>query len=215
MKRTLSFLFSFLLLLVVAAACSSIYYTAVWKDEQKLGQKSYQRVFVSALVDNIITKQTVEGDLAAVLEAKGFRVVKASDHFKPNFFADNADNEELILGKMKEFGCDGILTVALVDKQSDTRYVEGSASYVPYPTFGYFGRFGRYYRVRYPVLYEPGYYETSKTYYFENNFYDAVSGDILFSMQSEVVNPDKLPEFSKAYAVELVKQLDKQGLMIK
>lgn len=215
MKKPVFIIASLFILSFLAVACSSIYYTGVWKDEQKLGTKSYQSVFVSALVDNIITKQAVESDLATVLEAKGFKVIKASDHFKPNYFADNADNEELILGKVKEFGCDGILTVALVDKQSDTRYVEGTAGYTPYPTFGYFGRFGRYYRVRYPMVYEPGYYETDKTYYFENNFYDAGSGDILFSMQSEVVNPDKLSEFSKAYAAELVVQLQKEGIIAK
>lgn len=213
MKKNVFIFSSFLILSVLTVACSSIYYTGVWKDEQKLGSKSYRSVFVSALVDNLITKQVVESDLAIVLEAKGFKVTKASDHFKPNFFADNGDNEELILGKMKELGCDGILTVALVNKETDTRYIEGQTGYVPYPTFGYFGRFGRYYRVRYPVLYEPGYYETDKTYYFENNFYDAGSGDILFSMQSEVVNPDKLSEFSKAYAAELIKQMQKEGII--
>ena len=202
-------------LLFLAAGCSTIYYTGEWKDTEKLSAKSFNRIFIAAMTENISAKQTIENDLAKALEAEGFQVDKSSDYYKPNFNNQNAEDEADMLKKIQELGCDGILTAALVDEKSDTRYVQGNVTYAPFPAHRYYGRYTRYYTHMYPVVYEPGYYANDHFYFFENNFYDADNGDILFSMQSKAVNPTDLNKFSKEYASALIKQLKKNGIIRK
>lgn len=213
MKTKLTSLTGLLLLILFATGCSSVTFTGTWKNNEKLTAKAYKTIFIAVLTEDQQAKLIVENDLASAIEAQGFKAVKSTDVFSPNFTNQNTPDENTMLGIIRSKGCDGILTATLLDQMTETRYVPGTTTYAPMPRYGYYGRYWPYYRQTYPVVYEPGYYTKDKTYFFENNFYDVADGELLFSMQSKTVNPSKLTNFSKEYAVALISQLKKEGII--
>src|SRR5690606_23752299 len=106
-----------------------------------------------------------------------------------------------------------ILTVALIDKETETRYVPGNAGYAPMPRFGYYGTFWGYYNTWYPTLYSPGYYEGEKVYFIETNLYDADTEELLWSAQSETYNPRNLPDFASTFADVVVSRMERDDLL--
>jgi len=211
MKRLSYLLMAFVAFIAISVACSSVSYTGIWKDSEKLVAKPYKTIFVSVLTSDIGARQMIETDLANVLMTKGFKVEKSSDHFNPKTEIGTLD-EATFQAKIKSLGCDGILTSALIDQKSEDRYVEGDVAYGYYPVVRRYGRFWSYREYRYPV-YDPGYYTNEKTYFLEDNFYDVESGEILFSMQSKAVNPTDLESFSKDYSKAMIRELEKNGII--
>ncbi|WP_346318513.1 hypothetical protein [Chitinophaga sp. YIM B06452] len=200
---------------IVLTACSTTTRVTEFYRNPDAPKKTYQSIFIAALVHNVNAKNSIETNLANAAQARGYKAIKSADVFPPNFTRDKIPNKETILNKVRELGCDAIFTVALVDKTSETRYVPGSGPYRPYPAFGWYGNFWGYYSYWGPMMYDPGYYTTDKTYFMEGNLYDAASETLLFSMQSSTMNPNSVDDFSKSYTAALVGELEKQGLLKK
>jgi hypothetical protein len=59
----------------------------------------------------------------------------------------------------------------------------------------------------------PGYYTNDKTYYIEGNLFDASTGKILWSMQSDAYNPAGIKSFSREYAELVIYQIKKEGYL--
>jgi hypothetical protein len=215
MKPVCCCLFAFLFLF----ACSpSVVVTSSWKNSEMLNsptRKTYKTVFISALTGNVSAKSTVETVFATEIEKKGYKTIKSQDMFAPGL-KDKPETEESILQKVKDAGCDGIFTIALVDKESETRYVPGSVGYSPYPMHGYYGSYWGYHSYYGAAMYSsPGYYATDKTYFLESNLYDVATGKIVWSSQSKTVNPSDLKSFSEKYTDAIIKQLEDDGLLKK
>jgi hypothetical protein len=68
---------------------------------------------------------------------------------------------------------------------------------------------------RYPRMYDPGYYVTDKTYFLETNLYDSETEELIWSAQSETVNPGGIDNFVADYPDKLVEQMVKDGLLQK
>lgn len=171
--------------------------TSSWTSKESLPKEAYRSLFIAVLTDNQAAKNIIEADLAASATAMGMQVVKSGEVFAPNFSREKGPSKAEMLETIKQKGCDAIFTLAVVDKQSETRYVPGSVNYSPF--MGYSGGFYGYYSFWQPTLYSPGYYTTNKTYFFEANLFDAGSEKLVWSMQSEAYNPNKISKFSKEY----------------
>ncbi len=52
--------------------------------------------------------------------------------------------EEEIFNSVKSRGADAILTVSIIDRETESRYVPGSYAYSPYPAYAYYGSFRGY-----------------------------------------------------------------------
>jgi hypothetical protein len=98
------------------------------------------------------------------------------------------------------------MTVALVDKTSETRYVPGTATYMPYGSYGY--GWGGYYGYGMST-YNPGYYTTDKTYFVESHIFDVESEKMIWSAQSEAYNPSSISKFSRDYTTVLADRISK------
>jgi hypothetical protein len=211
MKKNLSILS--LSLLVVMLSCSpSVKILGAWTGPSTPAE-GYSNIFVTALTDNILARQTVETDLDNLLMEEGVNAKSSFDILPPGFKSSNVDKEE-VLEKIRELGSDAILTVAVLDQTNETRYVPGSTMYSPMG-YGYYGRFWGYYNYYNPVMYDPGYYTTDKNYYLEANLYDAATEELVWSSQSETTNPSSIETFSRSFSTTIINQLIKDGLLAK
>ena len=186
-----------------------------WVNKEVIKDKDYKKIFVIALTQNQAARNIVESDLSKSIEELGLEVVKSSSVFPATFTKEASPKKDEILSKVKELNCDLVFTISLLDSKTETKYVPGTITYAPYPTYGYYRGFGNYYNYYSPTVYSPGYYTTDKIYYIEGNLFDVDSEGILWSVQSETYNPSSLKEFSASYCKLIVYQANKDGLIKK
>jgi len=217
MKKTI--LVKLFVLAVLFFSCKpSQRITTAWVNPDRPAKK-YSTVFVAALIQNNGVKYALEGDMGAAVKAKGFNVVRGYELFPPNFNKDNMKDKELVLKLIRDKGCDVILSMAVIDQKSETRYVQGSSmsiGYAPYGGYGPYGTYGSYgtgfygyYNYWSPTLYDPGYYTTDRTYFLEANVYDVETQQLIWSVQSKAENPDNIEKASKKYTELLMDQFEK------
>lgn len=201
--------------IITLFSCSSTntMITGTWRNPDLSQGKPYESIMVTALTDNVNAKSIVENDLAAKLSEQGKEVSKSMDVFPPNF-SDEMNDKEKILGRIRNNGTDAIITISLIDKDTETRYIPGNYAYNPVPAFGYYGRFWGYYSHWYPRMFaEPGYYTEDKIYYLETNLYDANTEELLWSAQSETLNPEDLTAFSREFTERIVNEMNQDGIL--
>ena len=206
--------FSLLLFTIFIYSCGSSH-TVInsWVNKEVLKDQTYKKIFVIALTENAAARNTVEDDFAYAISEHNFEVVKSTSVFPETFTKKSAPSKETILVRVKELNCDLIFAVSLLDSKTQTRYVPGSVSYAPYPTYGYYGGFGAYYGYRSPTVYSPGYYTTDNIYYMEANLFDVKNEDILWSVQTKTYNPSNLSTFSSSYCYTIIDQAYYDGLL--
>ncbi len=215
-------------LLIMAAAiatvslisCSpSIKTTASWINKEKMPAGGVKSVFIIALTENMELKSSLENDLAIAAETRGIKAVKSMDAMGPVGIKNLAPHKDVFDKKLAELGSETILTVALVDKQSETRYVPGTTTmYSPYGYgsyggyggfggYGMYGGFGGYYGYSSNLMSTPGYYTTDKTYFVECKLFDVKTEELLISIQSKATNPSNIKSSSKAYTQTLIDEV--------
>jgi hypothetical protein len=199
------------LLLLSAAACNTSKITTSWKAEN-LAAKKYGKVMVIGLIretDRNI-REKMENHLVGDLSNHGYNAVSALSEYGPRAF-DNM-NEEEVLAKLKRSGVDAVLTIVLLDKDKERKYVPGHFYYSPY---GYYhNRFWGYYGVLNHRIYEPGYYVTSTKYFWESNFYEMGEQKLLYSAQTESFDPLSAESMGHEYGEMIVKDMLKKNILL-
>jgi hypothetical protein len=198
--------------LVLLAACgSSTQITGSWKNPS--AKPAYNRIIVAALTTSVRARQTVENDLARELADNGIAVTKGFDVFPPSFTESKEPDKDAMLKKIRGENVDAIMTITLVDKETETRYVPGSYGYTPVTRYRWYGRFSGYYTNWYPTMISPGYYEENRVYFIETNLYDADTEELIWSAQSETYNPSDLSSFSAEFASIVVAKMREDGVL--
>jgi hypothetical protein len=185
--------------------------TGSWKSTQ-LNNQVYNSVVVAALTDNIQTRQVIENNLQQELQARGIKATKSIDLFPPTMMREEGTDAEALMQRITGDGHDAILTVAVVDEKTETRYVPGT-TYTPATRFNWYGTFRGYYNYWRPVLYDPGYYKEENIYFLESNLYDAESDQLLWSAQSRSYNPSSLGSFAETFAEITVAKMRKDNVL--
>ncbi|MCX2742141.1 hypothetical protein [Pontibacter anaerobius] len=178
----------------------------------EISARNYEKVVVAALTDNIRARQTVETDMQTQLQQRGIEATRSIDMFPPTVSQKGPD-VNMLLKKVKDQNYDAIMTVALLDEETETRYVPGAYGYTPITRFGWYGRFRGYYTYWYPTIYDPGYYTEEKTYFLETNLYDVATENLQWSAQSQSHSPASLRKASVTLAELTVNQLAQENLI--
>jgi hypothetical protein len=182
--------------------------TSSWVNPNFDRNKKYEKVFILVLNQDQSTKNILETDLSKAAEAKGFTVVKSSVYFTPAFGREELPSKDVIMSRVQEMKCDAILTVRLVDKQKETRYVPGMNNMMMNPMMMGPGMgmrpgmgFGGFHGGMGMMMYQPGYYTTDKTYFYEATIFDGASEEMIWMSQSEETNPpSSIAKFSREYS---------------
>jgi hypothetical protein len=187
------------------------YITGSWKNTAQ-PVKSYHNVCIAALTGHAVVKSKIESDLKIALAKQNVSAFKSIDEFPPNFLKDSVSRSTLI-EMVKKKGADAILTITLLKKETESRYIGGPSIYSPYSRFGYYGNFYGYYSYWYPYAYSPGYYTQNDVYYFETNLYDVQSEALIWSAQSETYSYDGLNGVSADLARTIVEKMKSDGVL--
>ncbi|HEY0245429.1 MAG TPA: hypothetical protein VGC01_07710 [Mucilaginibacter sp.] len=201
----------FMLPLLFTSCGTSTMITSSWRKPDATAN-GYRNVFVAAITSNIPVKQQVEDGLQQLLQQKGLTVEKSTDVFPPNFSAETGQKKDLAISRIRPTGADGILTITLLRKETESHYT-GRTGWNPGFRYGYYNRFSDYYNNWYPYIYAPGYYEQDKVYYLETNLYDAKTEQLIWAAQSKTYDPINMQSFLKGYVQSISDQMVKDGLI--
>lgn len=179
--------------------------TNSWKNPAFKSQQAFKKIFIAALVKNPHVRTHLEEEMGIAAVAQGFTVERSLDYFPPSFKDQEPGSKETMMEKIKSLQCDLIFTIALVEKQSEARYIQGNMGlYGPFPAYGL--RFRGFYSYWYPYMYDPGYYVTDKTYLMEGNLFETATESLIWSVQTETLNPPSIEKFSKNLIALMLKK---------
>lgn len=202
----------FIIAILLLPACKPAVLVTSSKVSDLVKQgKKYSYVFITVMTENTNAKKILETDLANKIGKEGVRVIKSCDVFS-GALSGAALSSKAIIEKIEELGCDAIFTVVVLRKETELRHVPGEA-YNTYTAYSQYGTFGGYYGNWNNPVHAPGYYVAGKTYYLESDLFDVVSQGLLWSVQSQVYQPENIFSFSKKYTNAVVSRLKKDKLL--
>ena len=197
-------------LLFIAGGCTSSRITTSWKAENAVPQK-YNKIMVLALIRETgrTIQENMENHFVGDLHDLGYNAVSSLKEYGPKAF-DNMD-ENAAIGKLKNSGIDAIMTIVLLDKQKERKYVPGNVYYTPYSYYS--NRFWGYRTTLYQRVYEPGYYVTDTKYFWESNLYDMSTQKLVYSVQTESFDPASSELLGHEYGQLIVKDMLKNNVL--
>jgi len=200
-----------ILLIFLLAGCSSSKIVNSWKSDAVATGK-YNKILVVGLNgdDNTVMRARMEAHLVGDLKAIGYQAVSSLQEYGPQ--ALSTRDEATVLAKLKNSGIDAVITIVLLDKEKERRYVPGEIFYSPY--FIYQRSFWGYYNTMYGRIYSPGYYTTSTRYFWESNLYDLTSKELLYSVQTESFDPASMEGLAHEYGRLIVKDIVKKQVLV-
>lgn len=209
MKKILIFATG-LMLLLLTGGCSSSKITSSWKAKEAVPQK-YNKIMVLGLIREADRhlQQDMETHLVNDLKDMGYNVVSSLQEYGPKAF-DKMD-ESAALDKLKNSGVDAVITIVLLDKEKERKYVPGNTFYSPYGY--YYGYFWGYRTALYNRIYEPGYYVTDTKYFWESNFYDMSTQKLVYSAQTQSFDPANSESMAHENGQLIVKDLVKSNVL--
>jgi hypothetical protein len=186
--------------------------TSSWKAEN-VYPKQYKKIVVLGLIreaDRSI-REKMEQHIVGDLTDLGYKAVCSCDEYNPKAF--EGMNEQEAISKLRKDGIDAVLTVTLLDKTRERYYVPGRVYYSPY--YIYQHRFYGYYQTMFDRIYSEGYYVMNTKYFWESNFYDLESNQLIYSAQSQSFDPDNAESLSHEYGKMIVMNMVKNNILSK
>ena len=104
---------------------------------------------------------------------------------------------------------DGVLVSRLLSVNQSQEYVPPSTHTVPTSYHGYYD----YYGTSYALVHEPGYFKTNTTFRLETNLYSVPAGGLVWSGQSETLNPASLTDVIDSMTAAVAKRLKEEKLI--
>ena len=199
-----------LALVVFITGCTSSRITSTWKAEKMVAQK-YNKVLVLGLIresDRTI-QENMENHLVGDLKNLGYNALSSLKEYGPKAF-DKMDEENAI-SKLKNSEIDAVVTIVLLSKEKERRYVPGHLNYSPYGY--YYSRFWGYRTALYNRIYEPGYYVIDTKYFWESNLYDMNSQKLVYSVQTQSFDHANSNALGHEYGRLIVKNMVKQNVL--
>ena len=197
-------------LIFLLAGCSTSRITSSWKAENAVAKK-YNKIMVLGLIreaDRSI-QENMENHLVGDLQALGYNAVSSLKEYGPKAF-DKLDEDDAV-NALKNSGIDAVLTIVLLDKAKERKYVPGNLYYSPYGY--YYNRFWGYRVALYHRIYETGYYTTDTRYFWESNLYDMATQKLIYSVQTQSFDPASSESMGHEYGQMIVKDMVKNNVL--
>ena len=128
--------------------------------------------------------------------------------------------EDELRAAIEAGGFDGVLVTRLLSVDKDQKYTPASTYNNPrtrYYSGGGGGLYGYgfygFYGTMYAQVHEPGYFETSTTLRLETNLYSVATDGLVWTAQSETVDPDSIPDARDSMTAAVANKLKQERLI--
>lgn len=205
-------LFSRSLLLVVAlsalGACQKTTTTIPlsWRNPA-YENGGFEKLFVIGVGKDDGTRRLFEDRFARAIALEGAAAQASWGHLPQS----ERLSAKQIRGAIDGDDFDGVLITRLLGINQSEEYVPPSTHTVPTTYYGY-GYYG-YYGTSYEIVHQPGYYKTNTTFRLETNLYSVATGDLVWSGQSDTVNPESITDVIDSMTSAVAKKLKAEKLI--
>ncbi len=184
---------------LILGACASTRPILEWRDEGFSGQLNH--ILVIAAMDEVTHRHSIEDGYVEALTAIPVTAV-------PSYTLIDNDLElsrETVDAAIEGQGFDAVLVTRLLG-------VEEVEEYQPPVTYDHYRSYHRYYQ-RSLDYSSPGYYRKYKILRLETNLYDTATQELIWSMQSETIDPSAPQDVIKAQIILTIERLTQAGLI--
>jgi hypothetical protein len=185
------------LVLVLAGACASTKFTSVYVDKGFAGP-AFDKLLVVGLGASEGGRAVFENAVADKLAAQGVLGVASANVIVAIEDVSRANLERWV----RTDGYDAVLVARLVDVKKETSYQP--PTYTDF--YGYWGSYGSY-------VTSPGYVLETTTLLVETTLFDAATGKVVYSAQSETFQPRSRDAMIGELVPLLVGDLTKRGML--
>jgi hypothetical protein len=198
------------LVTVVASGCTATQMLGSWKSQDY--DRPLQKTLVMGIAPSPLVGRIYEGKLVDALRSAGVDAVAATSVLPEDVQLDKDHAKKAIAGQ----GYDTVFVTRLVKVDKEKRYVPGYTYVRPHP-WRYprprDANFYDYYTHAYPLVHEPGYTVEDTVASLETSLYDADTGELVWAMSSESIDPDQVNRVAAGLAELIVTQLRKDDLL--
>ena len=186
---------------LIVSCASSTKMTNTFVDTGFQG-KPVSDVLVIAVTDRDALRRSFEGKFVAQLKAAGIEAVSSA-----NVIAIPPSRElekDMILKAVEEYKNDAVMITRLIGVEEREVYTPPAR-----PSYGYYGD----YRHFHAYAHEPGHYRTHTLIRLATNLYDVKTERLMWSGESESLNPDSDKQLIDQVIKLIVSDLLKKGLL--
>lgn len=189
---------------LLLGSCASTELTSVWVDKEYGG--SVDRILVVGIDKEPRHRRIFEDAFVAGLGDRGI-YGKASYTVQGLPAEPYAEDIEAIL---PQESVNGVLAVRLLGVEESTVYHPPTVEMIPYR---YYDSFTGYYRTVYEQVHRPGYYSNHTIVTMESNLYDVATGGLVWSAQSQSIDPKSADTVAGELAGQVIKGVQKSGFL--
>jgi hypothetical protein len=197
-------IFYLIAVLFIFSGCTTTSLVGSWVDPEMKSIEN-KSIAIFCLSPRLDVRDKIETEMSDAFQAKGVNAMRSMDFITPGKMEKEAIEMILKLNNIT-----GVLIVSLLDKEKETYYVPGSTAYSPYYAQPYYG----YYGYRYAAVYDPGYYQTTTSYFIECNGYRLSDERLVYSSQTKAVDPSSVDRFAYDYSRLIVNDLLEKGVLM-
>jgi len=209
-------LFASTVALCLLAACSKTT-TNISQSYRNPGyeQTVFKKLFVIGVAENQESRQAFEDAFANAINGQGGSAATSWGHLPKS----EQLTEDEVRSAVEAGGFDGVLITRLlaVDKAQQytpastynnpqTRYYAGGGGLYGYGFYGFYG-------TTFAQVHEPGYFETSTTIRVETNLYSVATDSLVWTAQSDTVDPSSIPDARDSMTAAVAKKLKEEKLI--
>ena len=206
MKNIIVTLFALILLLSLAACIpkgSKI--TSSWVDPAQNGYGADNILVMGVtrsetrlkLFENVFVDEFQKIDVRAMASYKVIGNVPDPDR-------------KIVEAAVKKTGASSVLFTRVLDRKSETQTYPGTVHFMP---GGFYNSMYGYYDFTYRAVYTPPSSITNKTVRLESNLYDVATAKLIWSAQSESINPELLRTDFEKFVDVLIADMKKNGVL--
>lgn len=183
--------------------------------EKTKGMPPFKKIFIFAQAKDIQARVRVENALAASAELRGYSVVKSIDVIPPSLQDTALPSKDKVLDAIHTSGCDGVFAIRLFNKKDKINYKKGGVGYSKVPIYTWYGGLFGYYSDQALTTNTKDVYSNTIDYFIVSSLYEVSTQELIFAIDSEVLDPTDVDRFTKAYMGSVIQQMEKAKLLRK
>jgi len=197
--------------LLLLLGCTATKLTSSW-TAPTAGAKNYRQLLVVSTVQNedSVLRIAMEDRMVAALKTIGYNAIAFHQAFRPG--ALRSMRYDSVRQRLSEKGIDGVITIGLLAKESESSYVKDRVSARPESA-----PMGSFWESPATTVKQeigkPGYYVTTTEYYWESNFYDVNTIALLYNARTTAFDVTSAQSLAGKYGKLIVDDLQKNYVL--
>jgi len=198
--------------LLAVASCNNTRLISSWKSPNASMDK-YTKILVVGMTGtkDRELRQPIEDAVVKRLQDEGISGETSTQQYGPKSF--RTMTEEQAVKMVNDNGYDGVMVIALLDKNQERNYTPGYTTSTPYAVIR--NRWYGGYSVLYDRVYNPGYYSTTTDYVLEASFYKTRGDKLIYSAQTKSFDPNSSTDLAVDFSKTVVKDMFDKGVISK